>query len=275
MTEYKRKENIFLILLALFPISSLSFIHNLPQVLGHASLSESRRGLLPPIYADRDQNVPKSSPDLVVPDTFVLSGMAEDPVAEELSNANMLAIILGVATDEEVNSLVWKCLGYRQPSQQTATGEGVVSWTNSKCFPKWRERFPEPPDLVGVTRIYSKEVDGPVLKANQALVRTIPMAHKQSIRTHLRPIGFNGFKLDELTPNKTRRAQCANWMIYYREELWGVSIEELVKRKEQDVERENLAIREAGESIKVAKAGVLPRDSYRMGDQKDGASDKP
>ena len=34
--------------------------------------------------------------------------MAEDPVAEELSNANMLAIILGVATDEEVRNFQFR-----------------------------------------------------------------------------------------------------------------------------------------------------------------------
>lgn len=29
-------------------------------------------------------------------------------------------------------------------------------WDNSKVYPKWRARYPEPPDLVGVTRIYEK-----------------------------------------------------------------------------------------------------------------------
>lgn len=36
---------------------------------------------------------------------------------------------------------------------------------------------------------------------------------------------------NELTPNKTRRAQCANWLIYYREELFGYTIEELSERR--------------------------------------------
>jgi hypothetical protein len=30
----------------------------------------------------------------------------------------------------------------------------------------------------------------------------------QGIKIKLRPHGFTGFKLEELTPNKTRRAQC-------------------------------------------------------------------
>lgn len=42
---------------------------------------------------------------------------------------------------------------------------------------------------------------------NQALVRSVPMEYKRSIMEHLKPIGFTGYKLDELTPNRTRRAQ--------------------------------------------------------------------
>ena len=38
----------------------------------------------------------------------------------------------------------------------------------------------------------------------------------QGIKIKLRPLGFTGFKLDELTPNKTRRAQCVNWLLFYR-----------------------------------------------------------
>ena len=101
------------------------------------------------------------------------------PAADELTNENMLRIILSMCTDAEVNELVWKCLGYRRKD-----GEG--EWDASECFPKWKERFPTPPDLIGVTRIYSKEIDGPSLKANQALVRTVPMKYKQSIREHVR-----------------------------------------------------------------------------------------
>lgn len=38
---------------------------------------------------------------------------------------------------------------------------------------------------------------------------------------------------DGLTPNMTRRAQVANWLLYYRRELRGVSIEELKRRREE------------------------------------------
>ena len=188
----------------------------------------------------------ESSPDLVVPEGFVLHRDKPEPSADELTNTNMLRIILSMCEDEEVNELVWKCLGYRWKAE-------TDEWDASECFPKWRERFPTPPDLVGVTRIYSKEIDGPVLKANQALVRTVPMKYKQSIREQLRPEGFNGFKLAELTPNKTRRAQCANWLLYFREALFGVSLEELQRRKAEDVEAENFRLRMEGKSAKIAR----------------------
>lgn len=201
----------------------------------------------------------KSSPGLSVPEGFVLTPFGE-PLAEELTNDNMLRIILSMCTDQEVNSLVWKCLGYRQTEGQQG-GE----WDNSLCFPKWRERFPEPPDFIGVTRVYAKEIDRPVMKANQALVRTVPMEHKQSIRTHLRPVGFRGFALEELTPNKTRRAQCANWLIYYRENLFGFTLEELKARKEteRDVEKENFDKRERGEAIKTARPDLPSSQSVK------------
>jgi hypothetical protein len=81
-----------------------------------------------------------------------------------------------------------------------------------------------------VKRNYTYEIDRPVQKANQAIVASIPMKYKQGIKEHLRPLGFTGFKLDELTPNKTRRAQCVNWMLYYREALRGKTIEQVMKR---------------------------------------------
>jgi len=82
-------------------------------------------------------------------------------------------------------------------------------------------------------RVYSKEIDGPSLKANQDLVRSIPAEHKQQLKLHFLPLGWKGYVMDGLTPNKTRRAQCANWLLFYREELFGYTVEELKKRRQQ------------------------------------------
>lgn len=41
-----------------------------------------------------------------------------------------------------------------------------------------------------------------------------------------------------MTPNKTRRAQCANWLLFYREELFGFTVEELKARRQKKREAE-------------------------------------
>lgn len=50
----------------------------------------------------------------------------------------------------------------------------------------------------------------------------------------------------ELTPNLTRRAQCANWLIFYREELFGYTVEELRERRQRKKEAEELAKQKEG-----------------------------
>ena len=52
---------------------------------------------------------------------------------------------------------------------------------------------------------------------------------------------FYAIQYKELTPNKTRRAQCANWLIFYREELFGYTVEELRERRRLKKEAEEKA----------------------------------
>ena len=131
--------------------------------------------------------------------------------------------------DADVNALVWKYLGYQYD-------EVAQAWDSSDVFPKWAAKFPQPPDLVGVTRTYTRDVDEPVLRAVQALQKSVPTEHKDNLRAFLQPLGWNGYKMQApahakattgLTPNMTRRAQVAQWLYYYREALHGVSIEEV------------------------------------------------
>jgi len=156
---------------------------------------------------------------------YILDVFDPEEEEDELSNEVMLKIIYQETTDQEVNDLVWKCLGYEKDEE---TGE----WDNTNVFPKWREKYPQPPDLIGVQRNYTYEIDRPCQKANQALVASIPQEHKQGIKIQLRPLGFTGFMMEGLTPNKTRRAQCVNWMIFYRDALRGKSIEQLRAERE-------------------------------------------
>eukprot|EP00551_Chaetoceros_affinis_P007179 CAMPEP_0203669208 /NCGR_PEP_ID=MMETSP0090-20130426/5637_1 /ASSEMBLY_ACC=CAM_ASM_001088 /TAXON_ID=426623 /ORGANISM="Chaetoceros affinis, Strain CCMP159" /LENGTH=310 /DNA_ID=CAMNT_0050533829 /DNA_START=60 /DNA_END=992 /DNA_ORIENTATION=+ len=162
--------------------------------------------------------------------TFILK-RSSPPTKDELSNENLYKILMIECSDLEVNTLVWKCLGY-------AFDTDAKEWNSDNVFPKWREKYPTPPDLIGMQRIYTKEVDRVSLKANQSLVRSVPVDNKQSLKTHLRPLGFTGYKYAELTPNKTRRAQCANWLLYYREELFGFTVEELKERRQKKKEAE-------------------------------------
>lgn len=148
-------------------------------------------------------------------------------------------------SDDAVNALVWKYLGYQYD-------EEAGTWDASTVFPKWAARFPQPPDLVGVTRTYSREVDEPVLRAVQSLQRSVSKEHKDNLKSFLIPLGWRGYKMDGLTPNKTRRAQVAQWLLYYREALHGVSLEELQRRRDERAAEEEAieqAAKERGEVI--------------------------
>ena len=153
----------------------------------------------------------------------------EDPISNEV----LLKVVLSQISDEEVNKLVWECLGYTKSIDMDAeTLEVKEVWSPENVFPKWAAAYPEPPDVIGVTRKYFPEVDAPVKAACAALTRSVAQEHKQGIKLQLRPLGFTGFMLDDLTPNKTRRAQCVNWLIFYRDALRGKSLEQLKQERE-------------------------------------------
>jgi len=118
---------------------------------------------------------------------FILS-RSGPPTPEELSNEQMLKIVKIECNDLEVNTLVWKCMGYR-------FNEQTESWDSDEVFPKWREKYPSPPDLIGMQRVYSREVDQASLRSNQALVRSIPADNKQSLKKQLIPLGWTGYQV--------------------------------------------------------------------------------
>ena len=64
-------------------------------------------------------------------------------------------------------------------------------------------------------------------------------------------------KYKELTPNKTRRAQCANWLLYYREELFGFTIEELKERRQKKREAEE------AEKLRLQKESGKVEDEWK------------
>lgn len=120
-------------------------------------------------------------------ENFILSRTGA-PTTEELSNEQMLKIVKIECSDLEVNTLVWKCMGYR-------FNEETEEWDSDEVFPKWREKYPTPPDLIGMKRVYERDVDQISLRSNQALVRSIPADNKQSLKEHLIPLGWTGYQV--------------------------------------------------------------------------------
>jgi hypothetical protein len=110
-----------------------------------------------------------------------------------LTTETIWAIINGELSDETVNALVGKALGYRynRDSQQ---------WQTTAVDPAWSADYPEPPDFIGAR------------PATVKLTRSIPAEHKQLLKEQL---GFEGYKIGELNPTLTRRATAANWLLSY------------------------------------------------------------
>jgi len=110
-----------------------------------------------------------------------------------LSTQTIWAIINDEIDDVIVNQLVWQCLGYRYDTD-------AEKWDTSAVVGEWRDAYPIPPDFIA---------DRP---PNVKLVRSIPAENKQLLKEKL---GFEGYKINELVPRKTRRAQISNWLLSY------------------------------------------------------------
>lgn len=156
--------------------------------------------------------------------SFIVDLQHQLVTKDELIDENIIQIIKLETSDEQANSLVWKCLGYRYNSLTN-------TFNNELVFPKWKAKYPNPPDVIGITRNYDPSVDKDVRNASMDLMRSIPRDFKGGVK-NLSHLGFKGFSLKELTPNKTRRAQVVNWLIYYREKLFGKTFEDLQKERE-------------------------------------------
>jgi hypothetical protein len=109
-----------------------------------------------------------------------------------LNTSTIWDIINDTIDDDTVNALVWNCLGYRLNPDNT--------WDNSAVSPEWRTDYPEPPNFIESR------------PATVKLTRSIPSENKQLLKEKL---GFEGYKVNELVPRKTRRATIANWLLGY------------------------------------------------------------
>lgn len=111
-----------------------------------------------------------------------------------LTDSTMWAIVNDELDDDTANRLVWHCLGYR--AEETG-------WNTSAVAPEWRDAYLEPPNFIESR------------PATVKLTRSIPAENKQLLKEEL---GFEGYKVNELVPRKTRRATIANWLLSYRKQ---------------------------------------------------------
>ncbi len=109
----------------------------------------------------------------------------------DLTTETLWAILDGDLSDDTVNQLVWRTLGYDY-SLDTQT------WQIQHVDDAWAEKYPEPPNFIESR------------PATVQLTRAIPKENKQLLKTVL---GFKGYSVDQLVPRLTRRATMANWLL--------------------------------------------------------------
>jgi len=122
----------------------------------------------------------------------------ENFVGEQLTwpiSRKLLFLVLeDKVSDVFVSELVWERLFY---SKEKNTND----WISSELTPAyWSEKFVKAPQIIA-ERI-----------ASVHLTRSIPKEHKQGLKNFL---NFQGYKINELYPRRTRRATVVNWLIYW------------------------------------------------------------
>ena len=119
----------------------------------------------------------------------------------DLNTETIWAILNEELSDETVNQLVWRALGYRYDAD-------AKQWDTSQVEPAWVEKYPEPPDFIASR------------PATVQLTRSIPKPNKQLLKEQL---GFKGYSVDQLIPRLTRRATMANWLLSFMKEAGGLT----------------------------------------------------
>ena len=102
-------------------------------------------------------------------------------------------ILLDRISDSFVCNLVWERLDYI--SKKKCEG----AYSAGKNTPKyWSDKFPEAPEIIAKR------------SASVHLIRSIPKQYKQSLKECM---DFKGYKIDDLFPRRTRRANAVNWLL--------------------------------------------------------------
>ena len=112
------------------------------------------------------------------------------PISKEL----LILVLEDKVSDVFVCELVWERLFY---SRETI----LNNWVSSALTPTyWSEKFVKAPQII------SERI------ASVHLTRSIPKEYKQGLKNFL---NFQGYKINELYPRRTRRATAVNWLIYW------------------------------------------------------------
>ena len=112
------------------------------------------------------------------------------PICKDL----LVLVLEDKVSDMFVCELVWERLFYTR-------GNTLNNWVCSALTPTyWSEKFAKAPQII------SERI------ASVHLTRSIPKEYKQGLKKFL---NFEGYKINELYPRRTRRATAVNWLIYW------------------------------------------------------------
>ena len=112
-----------------------------------------------------------------------------------LSKKLFIDILEDRISDKFASQLIWTRLFYEKNKE-------LNSWLATSRTPiYWKELYKSAPQI-----LFER-------KAAVHLTRSIPNEHKQSLKNLL---GFNGYKISELNPRKTRRATLVNWLLSWQ-----------------------------------------------------------
>ena len=107
-----------------------------------------------------------------------------------LSRALLVQILEDRCSDRFVCERIWERLGYQDSGDTWSAGPDTPT--------DWVEAFPESPQLIAER------------PASVRLTRSIPKQHKQLLKQQL---AFQGYRIGELYPRRTRRATAVNWLL--------------------------------------------------------------
>ena len=111
-----------------------------------------------------------------------------------LSKKLLFSILDDQVSDVFVCKLIWERLFYIKQ-------KSIKDWISSEYTPRyWSEKYKKAPQII------SERV------ASVHLTRSIPKEHKQGLKKIL---NFEGYKIYELYPRRTRRATAVNWLIFW------------------------------------------------------------